>query len=387
MKKDSILYGIIAILIVLLVMTYLNPGKSEIDNGSEQEIAFKSVTTPVQIQVIKRTNLVQTINTNGTVITSRQAEIVPRLSGMIQKLNFAEGDLVQKRDTILTIDDAMYRIDYLKAKERVDNALAEYGIMILGENDTDLERGDSAETVFKNIDPENDNDREAFELLKGNNRKNMLASKAGLISARLDLQKARLDLEHTILTAPFDGYLANMELCINGLLKAGEIAFTIVSLDDLLIKTNILETEIQWIQKGAKATITMPALPGKEFFGQVSSINPIMEPESGTCKVMIRVDNPEKMIKPGMFANIKLETRTFEKRLIIPREALVIRDERNVTFVYENGLAKWHYVKTGLENNDYFEVLEGLADGDSLITAGHFNLAHDAKVELVDSKN
>ena len=87
-----------------------------------------------------------------------------------------------------------------------------------------------------------------------------------------------------------------------------------------------------------------------------------------------------------MFADLKIRIHEYQDRLLIPRDALLIRDERKVTFVYQKGRAQWHYVQTGLENDQYYEILEGLEEGDSLITSGHFNLAHDARVVIVEKK-
>ena len=65
------------------------------------------------------------------------------------------------------------------------------------------------------------------------------------------------------------------------------------------------------------------------------------------------------------------------------RDAVLVRDDRKLLFVREGGLAKWRYVKTGLENDDFIEITEGVSEGEELIVAGHFNLAHDAKIVVV----
>ena len=70
----------------------------------------------------------------------------------------------------------------------------------------------------------------------------------------------------------------------------------------------------------------------------------------------------------------------------MPREALLTRDDRKVVFVYEGGRAKWRYVETGEETDEMVEVREGLAARDTLITAGHFNLTHNAQVIVVNEE-
>ena len=72
------------------------------------------------------------------------------------------------------------------------------------------------------------------------------------------------------------------------------------------------------------------------------------------------------------------------KALVFPQEAVLVRGGRKLAFVVENGLAKWRYIKVGLENEDFAEVLEGVKEGEPVIVEGHFTLAHDARVKIVE---
>lgn len=388
MTRERILYAMIVILTLLLIFTFFkksNPPVTDAQATDEEMITFKSLETPVEVQVIQKQNLVQTISANGVVKAWREAEIIPKVSGVITRLVYHEGDFVHADSLIVKIDDQSYRIDYQKARAQVQKALAEYGIMILGERNNQP-APDSAGYSTENFHFKNANDAEALELLKGSERKAMLANKSGLTSARLDFESAQLNLENTVIRAPFGGYLADLNLFLGGLAKAGETALRIVALEKLLVEVGILETEIPFINRGTRARVEFPAFPGISLNGTVKTINPVVDAKSGTCRIQVEIDNPDLKIKPGMFAKVSIETRLFPERLLIPRDALLIRDERKVTFVYERRRAKWHYVQTGLENDDYFEVIEGLAPGDSLIISGHFNLAHDAMVVLVEKE-
>lgn len=388
MKKENILYFIIAVLVVVVVFLVIKNNGNYVENSEAADIesvdvAFKATEMPVEVMVIQQQNLVQSIESNGIIKAWQEAEIVPQVTGEILELNYEEGDFVEKDAVILKIDDNIYQIEFLKAKETLRTALAEYGIMVLGE--TNRELGGTQDSLFQEPDLSgmSTNDREAMDLLRGEHRKEMLANKAGLTSARLDLQKAEINLRNTELRAPFNGYVADLNLGEENRVQSGEEVLSIVALDRLLIEVGILETEIPLIQKQTPVKIEIPAFPGEEFSGHVKTINPILDDESSTCRIRIEMKNPENKIKPGMFAKVSIQIREFNKRLLVPREALLERDERKVTFVFEKNRAKWHYVKTGLENDDFVEILEGLSAGDSLIVSGHFNLAHDAHVVLI----
>ncbi len=72
--------------------------------------------------------------------------------------------------------------------------------------------------------------------------------------------------------------------------------------------------------------------------------------------------------------------------VVVPRSAVVMRDNRPVVFVAQNGLAKWHYVGIGAENEDFYQITEGIAAGDSVIVEGNYNLAHDARIVVASGE-
>ncbi len=133
---------------------------------------------------------------------------------------------------------------------------------------------------------------------------------------------------------------------------------------------------------GREVEIKFSAYPGQIFKGKTKAISPIIDPEDKTCTVVIEVDNPQEQIKPGMHAEVEIPAEIHEDILLIPQEAVLVRG-RKLAFVVEEGLAKWRYIQVGLENEDYAEVLEGVEEGELVIVEGHFTLAHDAKVKII----
>ncbi|MDI6730263.1 MAG: efflux RND transporter periplasmic adaptor subunit, partial [Candidatus Altarchaeum sp.] len=144
----------------------------------------------------------------------------------------------------------------------------------------------------------------------------------------------------------------------------------------------ILETEIKLIKKGSNVEVTIPSYPDKIFRGKIKNISPIIDTQTKTCKVIVEIDNREGTIKPGMYVYVKVETATFKERLIVPKEAILIRDQRKLIFTVLNGLAKWCYVETGVENEKFTEIINGITAGDTVLVNGHYSLAHDAKIRI-----
>ena len=121
----------------------------------------------------------------------------------------------------------------------------------------------------------------------------------------------------------------------------------------------------------------------------MTAINPIVDAESKTTAVTVEIPNPEEKILPGMFAYAKLEAQIFNNKFLVPKDAVLIRDQRKLLFIIRDGLAKWCYVTTGLENEDHVEILDstlGLKPGELVITEGNYTLVHDAKVKVMKKK-
>jgi multidrug efflux pump subunit AcrA (membrane-fusion protein) len=85
-----------------------------------------------------------------------------------------------------------------------------------------------------------------------------------------------------------------------------------------------------------------------------------------------------------MYATVEIATRVLKDRLLVPREALLVRDQRNLVFRAENGLAKWCYVDVGEQNEQSIEIRSGIAAGDTIIVDGHYTLAHDARIRVTN---
>ncbi|HEX3009975.1 MAG TPA: efflux RND transporter periplasmic adaptor subunit, partial [Bacteroidales bacterium] len=118
------------------------------------------------------------------------------------------------------------------------------------------------------------------------------------------------------------------------------------------------------------------------FTGYVSEINPMIN-ENGMVKVKARVKNSNRILFEGM--NVKVFVgNAFPSRLVVPKQAVVIRQGKQVVFTYEDGRAKWNYVKTGFENSTEYTIEEGIDVGAQVIITNNLNLGHDAEVNVVE---
>jgi multidrug efflux pump subunit AcrA (membrane-fusion protein) len=382
MKVQNILIIILIIIIIFLLVK--SSAKKNYDN--ETIYPFKSSEIPVEAYVVRKRDFMSTMTLNGVVNAYNDIELFSEVNGKILSVNCLEGERVRSNEILVEINDEEYKIAYEKAKEIEDQKLAEYGLLIINEknNYSDIS-WQHLDTLLNEVS-DNQEITDAFDILKNADRKKMLSSRIGLTSARLDVKKAKLDLKNTTVRAPFKGYISNIYKNKHERILSGDKLLRIVSLDTLYIEVGILETELSLVKIGQQVRVHFPGFPDKVFQGKVRTISPVINAEDGTCTVKIEVINKGTIIKPGMFCSINITTNTMKDRILIPKQAVLSRENKKVVFTYNKGKSNWHYIETGVENDQYLEVLKGIELSDTVIISGHHNIAHKANVEISDIK-
>jgi RND family efflux transporter MFP subunit len=221
--------------------------------------------------------------------------------------------------------------------------------------------------------------------------------RSNLATAEAGLERAEYELSRTDIRAPYAGRIADLAVDVGSRLSQNDSVATVVDVSSIEVEVQVLESEIAALDVGRDATVRFTAFPGETFQGEVVTINPVVNPESKHGRVTVRLRNPEARILPGMHATVRIAGRLYADRLSIPKDAIVERNRREVVFVFEpdeeggrTGRAKWRYVITGLENDEYVEIVEpGPGDDEDFVqpdeivlTAGHTTLSHDARVSV-----
>lgn len=362
------------------------------DYGKLDEIVFNVKTA----KVIKG-DLIKKISANGIVKADKELDVVSNINGIIKKINIYEGKYVNKNDLLIKLDDRELKISVKEAQDKLIEAKVEYGFLTK-EAPVDTAKNAAAEKIrkeikildekFKNglIDKKNylkeKDDLDMKLIFTGARRNDLILNKSGYSRAINSLDRAKLNFAYTEIRAPFNGVIGDLNLVVGQHITANSKLFKLFDIYNLRLYVNVLEDEIDKIKVGNIVSIKINAIPGKEYFGKVIFVSPYVNPESKTGTVVIRIKNKDKRIKPGMYANANIEVKRLHNRILIPKEALLVRDKRNLVFTVEDSLAKWKYVDIGEQNNKYIEILKGVNVGDNVIVKGQFNLAHDAKVRV-----
>ena len=353
---------------------------------------------PVETATATLGELVMRISATGNAEATQLLEVETAATGEIRELPVQEGQLVEAGDLLVALDDTELRLALQRARESWVGAVAKFaekqaflreddpgpadpGSMVqFDEARSNLLGGVISREAFRNIiqDPRFD------ELFSTISREEVMAAQDGLMRSQADFEEAELQLGRARTLAPFAGQIADIDVVVGQRVGPGTKLLTLVDADPIRVRVEVLESEAGLVRVGRRAQVHFAAYPTETFVGRVESISPLVDPDSKTLEVIVRLPNPERLLKPGMFAQITLDTEIFDDRLLVPSAAVLLRDERPMLFTVENGRSVWVYIRKGLENPEWVEVLEGVEPGDEVIVSGHYSLAHDSAVRVVE---
>lgn len=397
-KVIFIVIGLISILIISLILRPNEEHKQKEDPTTVNYEKLDDIVFDVRVKEVFKGDLVKSISANGLVKAYRELDVVSNITNYIDRIFISEGQLVNRGDLLIKFDDNEQKIALSEAEVTLLNAKIEYGFLTKEEaRSVDIKAADSIKSELlklENFFNENKITEEEYLKLKekldlaliftGAKRDEILLNKSGLTNAINSMNRAKLNLSYTEIKAPFSGVIADLNLVPRQRISSGERLFKLLDISKLQIDVGILENEINQVNIGNKAIIKLNAIPGKVYPGKVININPRIDPETKTCRVTVEITNNDNKIKPGMFATLQIETETLKNRVLIPNDALLVRDKRNLVFLVDDNLAKWQYVMIGEHNEQYTEILEGVSPGDFVIIEGHYNLAHDSKIRIIE---
>lgn len=182
--------------------------------------------------------------------------------------------------------------------------------------------------------------------------------------------------------SPANGVVIKKDAVAGHFVKAGMHQYEIADLSRVWVDVEVYEYELPFIRKGMPADMELSYLPGKRLQGTVLFIYPFLNPKTRTVKLRLAFDNKEGLLKPDMYANVYIESLIDPAALVIPQEAVIDSGLRKVVFVARGaGRFEPRPVTLGLEGeNSTFQVLEGLQEGDNIVTSAQFMFDSESRL-------
>jgi HlyD family secretion protein len=379
----------------------------------------KNAGTEVRLEQVSRRDLVSAVTASGKIEAKTSVDISADITGRIIDIAVREGDMVKRGQFLLQIDPAQYQAAVARAQGVVssmeaillqtrasrDQAQRAWNrakqLRELGENLIAPETAEQAQT--------------ALEVAEAN----FQSSRAQLEQARAGLQEARDNLSKTRLTAPITGRVVRLaveegEVAVPGTFsRETGLLMTIADLSVILAKVQVDETDVIRLKVRDSVEVNIDAYPDTTFSGQVTKIShsaklTATQTASGSndravdFDVEITLESPPEDIRPDLSCTARIVTDTRDDALSIPIIALTVRDHEKVpneletgprvdtlrqrftkreaegVFIVREGLATFRPVKVGVAGDDYFEVLDGIREGETIV-AGTYQAIRDLK--------
>lgn len=165
--------------------------------------------------------------------------------------------------------------------------------------------------------------------------------------------------------------------------KPGMSLYRFADISTVWVYADIYEYELPWIKIGQKAVMTLSYLPGKKFTGKATYIYPYLEEKTRTVKVRLEFTNPRWELKPGMYADVTIESDLGRKAVAVPSYALIRSGKRNIVVLSKgNGLFNPKEVTVGIEAADnYIEIIDGVNEGDEIVTSSQFLIDSESNLK------
>ena len=384
--------------------------------------ANKDKGTEVRLEAVDQRDLVAAVTASGKIEADAQVDISADITGRIVQLGVKEGDLVKKGQFLVQIDPAQYQ----SAVKRLQGLLAstEAALVQAQTNRDQLKRQLDRWTEMRKI---NTNLVSAEQIEQAQQQYDVAVAGYNAAFANVDQSKGSLaeaqdQLSKTRIVSPINGRVVRLPV------ETGEVAvpgtfsretgrlMTIADLGTILAKVKVDETDVVRVHLGDSVEVSIDAFPDSAFVGRVTKISNSAATTAGTSTsgstdravdfdVEVTLDDPPAGVRPDLSATARIVTDTRTKALAIPIIALTVRQHEDVpnemkpaegapapkptykspkdkdregVFVVTNGVASFRPVKVGIAGEEFFEVLDGLKKGDSIV-AGPYQVVRDMK--------
>jgi multidrug efflux pump subunit AcrA (membrane-fusion protein) len=196
------------------------------------------------------------------------------------------------------------------------------------------------------------------------------------------LQKMRQPQKTLRIVAPQDGFVTEKNAVEGQMVDPGMKIYRLADLGLVWVQADVYEQDLAYIKLGQEATVTLSYLPDREFRGRVTYIYPNVDEKTRTAKVRMEFHNPGYFLKPGMFATVKVVSELEPSVLLIPDMAILRSGEKTTVFVaLDGGRFDPRTVTLGPQaENDTYQVLNGLNEGERIVTSGQFMLDSESQL-------
>ena len=347
--------------LLLFLNLYLLLGCTSKNNTTDltKDIKYTEISSAsVGFVEIKEQKFYKEIESVGLVEPHNEYIFFSPVDSRLFELNVENGDFIEKNQVLGRLDSSEIIVKKYKLEYTLFASKKEYESKLL---------------TYKNL-LSNLKEDEISDIKK------KLKLDVGLLQSEVELESVLKDLKSCIIGSPMSGRLVNLKVKKNEFVKKGQELFSIYDPTSIVLKAHILESNVSNVKIGCRVSISFFTGIGN-MNGVVSAINPIID-KNGLMQVSIKVVNANNLdLLPGMHLKCIFPIN-LQNGIVIPKEAIVFRNNRSIVFTIKNGYAKWNDVNVVSDNGKNVLVSGSIRIGDSVITSNNLQLVHDSPIQI-----
>ncbi|HKK79356.1 MAG TPA: efflux RND transporter periplasmic adaptor subunit [Phaeodactylibacter sp.] len=306
---------------------------------------------PVEAIVTEASSLRDAISVNGSTVPNEEVAITAEVPGKIEELEFEEGQFVKKGQVLLRLDDEELQAERqrLVVQRRLNQKIAERLKALYEKEGVSLQEYEVA------------------------------AAEVEKTEAEITLLDAQL--EKRVIRAPFAGQLGLRMVSEGSYLSPGTPIVQLISTNPIKLEFDVPEKYSRAVEVGSRVEFRLDG-SDRRFHANVIAREPNIDPDTRTLRFKATAPNPGGGILPGAFADVQVELEEFAGTILVPTQAIIPELNNKKVFRYRNGKAEPAIVETGIRQERYIQVVEGLSAGDTVIITGLLQIKPGDSVTL-----
>jgi multidrug efflux pump subunit AcrA (membrane-fusion protein) len=379
----------------------------------------KEPTVSVQVAPVEKTTIEHVIKTEAVLFPRQQAAIVSKISAPVQKFLIKRGSRVHEGQLLAVLENRDLSAAAQDTQGALSQAQATYETTTTAGLPEEIQKAeadeqqtkkalDAQEKIYESRQqlyaegalPRKELDQSGVDITQARNqyamakrhvdtllaigKQNELKAAAGnLESAKGKYLGAAAQLSYSEIRSPINGVVTDRPLYPGEMAAAGSAIVTVMDVSSVIAKAHIPQADAALLKIGDKGTMTVPGLD-QPVEGKITVVSPALDPNSTTVEVWLEAKNPKQQLKPGTSVQLSLTAKTIKDALVVPAAAVITAADGGTSLMLAGSDGKAHQkaVKLGIRQDDDVQILEGVADGDKVVTTGAYGLPDNTKIKI-----
>ncbi|MEE8350122.1 MAG: efflux RND transporter periplasmic adaptor subunit [Acidobacteriota bacterium] len=333
--------------------------------------AFQATTEPISTYIVS----------NTTVESIRRVSVYAKLNALVEEILVEEGTPVREGDLLLRLEDREVRNEYEQADIAVDQARLQVEQAEVKGELSKVNQARALDLFSQRLISQQELDQTS--LTNRTDRLSIDTAEQQYQAAQARLRAATIQMEYTRITASLDGVVTHRMVEVGDRVNSNQEVFSIEEFPPLWARIFVPEKDLPELRVGQPASLSVETFPEERFPARIKMINPTIDAASGTVKVTLEIERTNRL-RPGLFGTVYIATETRPDAVVIPKKAILReRNESKVFVITAAGQVEKRDVTLGFSDIDRIEIVEGVREGEAVVTVGHEGLADGYAVNVL----